>query len=86
MPYPTVKRRPLYSRDPSPVQEELPPRSAHLPEYDACPHRGKLLDTSTCSCLTYGCKLHGTCSTQPRTGLKLCQNCEDFPRLVKDVR
>lgn len=55
-------------------------RVAHLPLYDTCPHRQMLLDTTACGCLTFACKLHGTCSTQPRTGLKLCQQCEDFPK------
>lgn len=76
MTFPVAKRRPLFHRSEG---APLPERSAHLPMYDSCPHRGPLLDHSTCSCLTFGCKLHGTCSTQPRTGLTLCQECDDFP-------
>lgn len=75
--YPIAQRRPLFSRS---TGDGLPERTAHLPRYDSCPHRGPLLDHSACGCMAFGCKKHGTCTTQPRAGLKLCQECEDFPK------
>jgi hypothetical protein len=55
----------------------VPARSR--PRYDLCPHRGKVLDRTACGCVVHACKLHGTCSTSRRAGVKLCQECLDFP-------
>lgn len=75
--FPITQRRPLFPRS---TGSTLTSRTDHLPQYDSCPHRGKLIDTTTCGCMAFGCKLHGTCSTQPRAGLRLCQECGDFPK------
>lgn len=59
--------------------DTLPAPSPHLPQFDDCPHRGLLIDKTTCGCKAFLCKLHGTCTTQKRTGLRLCQDCNDYP-------
>lgn len=59
----------------------LPEVTPHLTDYDDCPHRGSMVDKTSCGCRAYMCKLHNTVvSTQRRTGLKLCQDCGDYPR------
>jgi hypothetical protein len=59
----------------------LPKLTPHIPLYDGCPHRGAELDRTGCGCIAFACKLHGVVSTQPRSGLKLCQKlCPDFPK------
>lgn len=61
------------------MDSTLPEYTPHLPDYDDCPHRGKLLDKTACLCQSFSCKMHGVCSTQKRTGLTLCQECDDYP-------
>lgn len=43
-----------------------------------CQLRGRLLDQTTCGCPVYQCKIYGTCSTNRRAGLRLCQECNDY--------
>lgn len=58
---------------PGEAREARPPR---LP-LPVCLHRGPKIDETKCRCSVYVCKLHGTCSTSPRAGLRVCKDCTD---------
>ena len=53
---------PVVERPPAPARVALP----------VCVYRGNLIDTTTCRCKVWACKIHGTCSNSPWAGLTIC--------------
>lgn len=56
----------------------VPVTDALVTKQPYCIHRGKLLDVTTCKCKVWACAIHTTCSNSARSGLKLCQGCDDY--------
>lgn len=45
---------------------------------EVCSYRGDRIDVTDCGCTAYQCQLHGTCSRNPGSGLRLCQTCPEY--------